>query len=83
MNPLQDQVNRLQNQLDELTKMFYLNNFSSHQDFDKSSAFNNVLKVPHYDSDPTSAEVGEIIEVGGVLKICSSANVFTTVGTQT
>ncbi len=82
MNPLQDQVNKLTSDLENLTKMFYLNNFSSHQDFNKSSAFNYRLKVPHYSTAPTSADVGEIIEVAGKLYICSSANTFSLVGTQ-
>lgn len=73
----------MRNDIDNLTKMFYLNNFSSHQDFNKSSAFNYRLKVPHYSSAPSTAEVGEIIEVGGVLAICATANTFVVVGTQT
>lgn len=58
------------------------NNFVGSQDFNKSSRFNTRLKVPHYDSLPTSAEVGEIVEVGGKLYICSSPNTFSLVGTQ-
>lgn len=79
---MQDQIDQLKRDLDSLTKTFYLNNFQSSQDFNKASRFNTRLKVPHYTADPTSAEVGELIEVGGKLKICFSANVFTIVGTQ-
>jgi hypothetical protein len=86
MNPnqqLQDQVNKLQNDLEALTKIFYLNNFSSHQDFNKSSAFNYRLKIPHYAAAPTVNDVGEIIEVGGKLYISTAINTWTLVGTQT
>lgn len=82
MQELQDQINKLSKELSDLKDSFYKNNFTSHQDFVKSSNFKTTLKVPHYASDPSVCEVGEIIEVGGKLKICSSANTFTIVGTQ-
>ena len=81
------QIAALQTQIDELSKLFHLNNFTTHQDFNKSSSFNYVLKVPHYDSAPPSGEVGNIIEIGGKLYICTTASstaaVWTLVGTQT
>lgn len=79
MNP---ELQKLQQQLDQLTQEFYRGNFSDSQDFPKYSRFNTRLKVPHYASNPTTCEVGEIIEVGGKLKICSSANTWSVVGTQ-
>jgi hypothetical protein len=79
---LQNKLTKLQSDFDSLSSEFYKNNFSAQQDFTKKSSFVTRLKVPHYASDPTTAEVGEIIEVGGKLKICSSANTFTIVGTQ-
>jgi len=86
MNPdiqkLQDQITRLEQDLKALNDEVYKNNFSARQDFNKASSFTSKLKVPHYSSDPTTAEVGEIIEVGGKLKICSSANTFVVAGTQ-
>ena len=88
-NDYQDEITNLQSQLAQmrtdfqaLSDEYYRNNFSAHQDFSKSSSFTSRLKVPHYASDPAVGEVGEIIEVGGKLKICSSANTFTIVGTQ-
>lgn len=72
----------LQDDLKALNDEYYRNNFTAHQDFNKSSTFTTRLKVPHYASDPATGQVGEIIEVGGKLKICSSTNVFTIVGTQ-
>jgi hypothetical protein len=79
---VQKQIDDLKTSLEAVSNEYYLNNFSTSQDFQKYSRFNVRLKVPHYASDPTTAEVGEIIEVGGKLKICSSANVFTICGTQ-
>lgn len=86
MNPtqeLEDRVTKLQGQIEDLTKQFYLNNFSSHQDFNKSSSFNYRLKIPHYGSVPSVTDVGELIEVGGVLYISTGVDTWTVVGTQT
>lgn len=80
---LQDQVAKLQQDLRAINDEFYKNNFTARQDFNKASSFTTRLKVPHYASAPTTAEVGEIIEVSGKLYICSSANTFSLVGTQT
>ena len=75
----QEQLDILRADLDALNQEVYRNNFSSHQDFNKSSNFTTRLKIPHYDTVPIVGEVGEIIEVDGVLLICSSANTFTVV----
>lgn len=79
MNP---EIEKLKKDLQDLTDEFYRNNFSAQQDFYKYSNFKTRLKVPSYSSDPATGVVGEIIEVGGKLKICSATNVFTIVGTQ-
>lgn len=78
----QEQLLALKESLDALVQEVYRNNFSSHQDFNKSSNFTTKLKVPHYDLPPLIGEVGEIIESGGKLYICSASNTFTIVGTQ-
>jgi len=75
----EEQLQILKDQLDSLTQEVYRNNFNSHQDFTKASNFTTKLKIPHYDLLPIVGEVGEIIEVGGALYICSSANKFTLV----
>jgi len=79
---LQAQVTQLRSDLDALNSEVYKGNFSAHQDFSKASNFTTSLKVPHYDTAPASADIGEIIEVGGKLCIASTANNFTIVGTQ-
>lgn len=90
MDPQTEQLKRdvemLKQQLEALTGEYYSNNFTTSQDFNKYVRFNTRLKVPHYASDPTVGEVGEIIEVGGKLKICTVASLtaptWTVVGTQ-
>ena len=77
--PIQEQITVLRADLGALSNEFYRNNFSSRQDFNKASSFTTTLKIPHYDTVPIVGEVGEIIEVDGVLLICSSANTFTVV----
>lgn len=80
---LQSQINQLKQRLEALESEYHRNNFEGGQDFNKYSRFNTRLKVPKYDTPPATCEVGEIIEDGGVLKICSAANTWTTVGLQT
>lgn len=79
---LQNRIQRLEQSLFDLTSEVYTNNFSSSQDFNKYSRFNTRLKVPKYSVDPATCEVGEIIEVGGKLKICSATDTWSIVGTQ-
>lgn len=81
---LQEQITKLQSQITDLSGAFYKNNFTSSQTFNKDCVFTSRLRVPHYTSAPTVSEVGDLIEIGGVLYICTVANAtFTVVGTQT
>ena len=82
MEDTQTQLNKIAQNLEDLTKEIYRNNFSAWQDFNKYSNFTTRLKVPHYDSLPSVCEVGEIVESSGKLRICSSANTWTICGTQ-
>jgi len=70
-------------ELDNLRAEFYRNNFTSNQTFNKYSNFTTRLKVPSYSTNPTTCEVGEIIENSGVLYICSATDTWTKVGVQT
>lgn len=72
----------LKQQVEALQAEFYKNNFSGSQDFNKYVRFNTRVKVPSYSVAPAKCEVGEIIEVSGKLRICSAANTWTIVGTQ-
>ena len=59
MNP-NEQILKVQQQLDALSQEYYRNNFSAQQDFSKFSRFNTRLKVPTYASAPSTCEVGEV-----------------------
>lgn len=88
MNPdYQKQIDKLTQDLKDLVDEVYLNNFTSSKDYNKYSRFNSRMKVPSSVADPTIGEVGDIVEVGGKLKICTVASLtaptFTIVGTQT
>lgn len=76
---VEEQLQIIKSDLTALQQEVYRNNFSSHQDFNKFSNFTSRLKIPHYDSIPPVGEVGELIEAGGLLFICSSPNSFTLV----
>lgn len=78
----QKAINALRKQIEQISVDVYKNNFSSHQDFNKSSSFNTKLKIPSYTSVPAVCEVGEIIENNGKLLICSTANTWVICGTQ-
>lgn len=80
---LQKQIDELKNQLQEVSGEVYTRNFSTRKDYVKYSNFITMLKVPSYVTPPATCEIGEVIESGGKLKICSAANTWTTVGTQT
>ena len=77
-----EEIKKLQADIKALNDEFYSNNFISNQDFNKYVRFNTRLKVPHYDSLPNTCEVGEIAESAGKFRICSAANTWTIVGTQ-
>lgn len=79
-----EQLTKLRSDIDNLTQAFYKNNFSSSQTFTKDAIFQTRLKVPHYSSAPSVCEVGDLIEIGGKLYICTVANTtFELVGSQT
>lgn len=79
---MNNEVEQLRTELKAFKEEYYRGNFSSKQDFYKSSDFKTRLKVPHYDSLPTTCEIGEIAESAGKLRVCSAANTWTIVGTQ-
>jgi len=78
---LQDEISRLKADLAELSSLFYKNNFTSHQDFNKDCTFSTKLKIPSYTTLP-SCETGQLLESGGKLYICSATDTWTVVGTQ-
>lgn len=84
MNPdTQKMIDDLSKRLTSLEEEFYRGNLPSFQEFTKSIVFRGRLKVTHYASLPSVAEIGEIAETGGKLYICSATNTWALVGTQT
>lgn len=79
---LQAQIDKLNKNYEDLTKEIYKNNFSASQDFNKTSNFTTRLKIPHYTSLPPICDIGELVEVGGILYIGSGINKFSKVGSQ-
>ena len=80
---LQNQIDQLKRDLSDLVNETYANNFSASQDFNKYSRFNSRIRVPNLAATPTTCEVGEMCCVSGKLRVCSAANTWTIVGTQT
>lgn len=83
--PPKNQTAYLQKQIDALRSEIYSNNFKTSQDFQKYSRFNTRLKVPTYSSAPSTCEIGELYVNSGTgkLYVCSAANTWSLVGTQT
>jgi hypothetical protein len=81
------EIKNLQAQIDALTQQVNKNNFSATQDFTKYSRFKTRLQVPTLAANPTIGALGDIIFVGGKLKVCTVASAtaptWTIVGTQT
>ena len=73
----QEQINKLQKDLQDLTDEVYNGNFSAHQDFNKVSHFNSRIKIPVITALPTTCDVGELICSAGKLYLCSAINTWT------
>jgi hypothetical protein len=76
------EINRLRLELESLKQEFFRANFSTRQDFQKYSDFKSRLKVPVFSALPSTCEVGEVGSYSGKLYVCSAANTWTIVGTQ-
>jgi hypothetical protein len=72
----------LKQQVEELRKEVYLNNFSAQQDFFKRCHFNGRLRVPIVDALPTVCEIGELVSYLGDLYVSTAVNNWSIVGTQ-
>lgn len=74
----------LKQQVEALQAEVYKNNFSGSQDFNKKVRMNTALRLPVYATAPAKAEVGEVYVNSGTgkLYVCTSANTWALVGTQ-
>jgi hypothetical protein len=79
-----DKVTQLENRIRELENKFYNNNFTANQKFPKSSDFTGRLRVPRVTATPSTCQIGEVCVVSstGKLYVCSAANTWSLVGTQ-
>ncbi len=85
MTPEQlERMQKLEADLKALNEEVYLNNFTASQDFNKYSRFNTRIKLPTLSATPSTCEIGELCVVSGTGKVyvCSAANTWTIVGTQ-
>lgn len=78
----EERIAKLEKDLQDLIEEVYNKNFSSFQEFSKFSDFTNRIKVPVFASLPTTGRIGELCVVSGKLYVCSAANTFSLVGTQ-
>ena len=83
-NDSQNRINELEKKVQALNDEFYRNNFTSTQDFNKTSRFNSRLRLPVVTATPATCEIGEVCVVSSTGKsyVCSAANTWTIIGTQ-
>lgn len=83
-NDQQNQINALRMQLESLQAEFYRGNFSGQQDNTKKTRFKTELIVPKYSTAPAKCEQGALYLNSGTgkLYVCSAANTWSLVGTQ-
>lgn len=80
----QSQIEQLRQQLESLQAEFYRGNFSGNQDITKKVRFQTTMRTPVYATAPATCEQGELYTNSGTgkLYVCSSANTWSLVGTQ-
>lgn len=77
------QLQMLRQEVEALKAELYKGNFSGSQDFTKLVRFNNRVKFPVYGTAPAKCEQGEVyVNTSGKLYVCSAANTWALVGTQ-
>lgn len=77
------QIESLKQQVEALSAELYRGNFSGSQDFTKKVRMQTALRLPVYGTAPTKCEQGEVyVNTNGKLYVCSAANTWSLVGTQ-
>lgn len=78
------QIEVLKQQVEALQAELYRGNFSGSQDFNKKVRMNTALRVPVYGTAPAKCELGELYVNSGSGKayVCSAANTWSLIGTQ-
>lgn len=80
---MQEELDQLKRQVADLTQQVIKDNFSKLDIFIKDVAFEKKIKVFNKTANLAVCETGELSVVAGKLYICSAANTWTVVGTQT
>ena len=82
--PNQDtQLQMLKQQVEALQAELYRGNFSGSQDFNKKVRMNTALRLPVYGTAPAKCEQGEVyVNTNGKAYVCSAANTWSLIGTQ-
>ncbi len=78
------QIEMLRQELESLRAEFYRGNFSSSQDFTKKVRFQSEVVVQRASTAPAKCEQGALYVNSGTgkLYVCSAANTWSLVGTQ-
>ena len=77
------QLEMLKQQVEALQAELYRGNFTGSQDFNKKIRVNTALRLPVYATAPAKCEQGEVyVNTTGKLYVCSAANTWALVGTQ-
>lgn len=83
MQDNKSQIESLKQQVEALTAELYRGNFSGSQDFTKKVRMQTALRLPVYGTAPAKCEQGELyVNTNGKLYVCSAANTWSLVGTQ-
>ncbi len=78
------QLQMLKQEVESLKAELYRGNFTGSQDFTKKVRMQTALRLPVYGTAPAKCEQGEIYVNSGTGKayVCSAANTWSLIGTQ-
>lgn len=77
------QLEMIKQEIESLKAELYRGNFTGSQDFTKYVRFNSRVKLPVYGTAPAKCDQGEVyVNTTGKLYVCSAANTWSLVGTQ-
>ncbi len=78
------QLQMLKQEIESLKAEFYRGNFTGSQDYTKKVRMQTALRLPVYATAPAKCEQGEVYVNSGTGKayVCTSANTWALIGTQ-
>ena len=81
-NDLQNEVQRLKNEIADMRTILNKDNFSSIQIFNKEIQLNSRVRLFNKTANLSTCNTGELSVVAGKLYICSATDTWTVCGTQ-